>query len=813
MADLKNKRTLKKILFPALLVALVLLIVSTRETHAQGVPSSFLIDVAGWMVGKLFFYIGYIMAWVAGVFIGIEAWIVGAVLNMNTTVFDTAIVQTGFGISLAIANLGFVLGIIIIAIATILRRESYGIKQLLWKLVVAAILVNFGLVIIAPIFSFSNSLTQWFLNCIDPTAGGCGGNGNGLDSMNHFAESLAGAFNPQNGFISTFLPNNTNPNDIKGVEGAFAAAQTGGQLSLMLVPIFSLFFVAAYLTVVVITLGALIMMLLIRYVYIAVLAVLMPFAWLMWVFPKLSHHWSKWWSNFIKWTFFAPIVVFFLYLAIITAQAMSQQTGSLGFAVYTSNSNTAWAGIVSLFTSIFSPIIQNALNEFVLVGLSIGGIFAANSMGIAGADVAMKAVGAVKDSAVGYVGKQTKKGGRFAYRKADQGVSALSKRMGGTGAGITQRLQGSRIRPLAIAGRNIAAVQDNRALIEAAAKNVPNDKQQWMNNIQGSMSDELRMAYLQKGAEKGWVRRGMKVDGVDIGEFLDKNKAKFGSYGQAGEGGLEETLRFKAGLLQKDIDKENEKLAGENAALDAQRASVSEDGIKTKAGLSDADMEFYSTAKRADVDANFMEEDKKRWYDIEAKANKAKQELGLPEKEQNKYDDNKDKIEGNKGKIARLMLKDPETTGGAFFDDEKARARFLRENPSKEVPDSLKKENIDRERAFIIQTVAEKFSASNARALFDAIAKANNLPSFEAAVNNVKENQKDQFALVQSSLKQNKDLRLWMQNNAGKALFGGLKDLFNLPGLLKKRKRKDGTVEIVEETTEEEGEEAPKPTT
>ena len=64
------------------------------------------------------------------------------------------------------------LGIIVIALATILRIESYSIKKMLWKLVVMAILVNFGLVIIAPIFGFSNALTQYFLNCFNPWPGG-----------------------------------------------------------------------------------------------------------------------------------------------------------------------------------------------------------------------------------------------------------------------------------------------------------------------------------------------------------------------------------------------------------------------------------------------------------------------------------------------------------------------------------------------------------------------------------------------------------------------------------------------------------------
>ena len=67
-------------------------------------------------------------------------------------------------------NLGFILAIIIIAFATILRLESYAIKQTLWKLIVAALLVNFSLVICGGIISVSKLTTDSFYNHI--TAGG-----------------------------------------------------------------------------------------------------------------------------------------------------------------------------------------------------------------------------------------------------------------------------------------------------------------------------------------------------------------------------------------------------------------------------------------------------------------------------------------------------------------------------------------------------------------------------------------------------------------------------------------------------------------
>src|ERR1700722_12949582 len=169
--------------------------------------SSVMSNIGYYVIGKIAFGVAYLIAWIGGVAISIETWLVGAMLGINTGVFQSEIVQKGFGVTLSIANLGFVLGIIVIALATILHRETYGWKKILWKLVFAAILVNFSLVIAAPIFGLGNSFTQYFLNCVDPSGGGCTGQGAGVglvnsNSMNDFAKNLAGAFNPQVGLLA-----------------------------------------------------------------------------------------------------------------------------------------------------------------------------------------------------------------------------------------------------------------------------------------------------------------------------------------------------------------------------------------------------------------------------------------------------------------------------------------------------------------------------------------------------------------------------------------------------------------------------------
>ena len=809
----KNQR---KIIPVALAVAILLLAVSIHLVHAAppslapvNAGTSFSLfglgDIAYSVISEIAFGISYLIAWIAGVFIGIAAWLVGAILYLNTGIFQSAIVQQGFGATLAVANLGFILGIIVIAIATILRNQTYGIKQILWKLVVMAILVNFGLVIMAPIVGFANSMTQYFLNCIDPGAGCNASASNGLSTMNGFATKLAGAFNPQVGFLtanSSTLSSASAPN--LSWQGAFSVS--AADFGKMLVPLFSILFVAVESIIIIIVLLALVFMLLVRYLYIAILAILLPFAWLSWVFPSFKQHWSRWWNEFIRWTFFAPIVVFFLYLAIQTMGAMSQAGGtpSQMFDTYKSNSNVIWGSLASFFTSIFLPVIGNILNMIVMCGLSVAGLIVADKMSINGAGAAVKAVETVGNGVGNYARKQSAKFGRAAYRGA--GGERLTRAMQQGRIGTTLKkipvlgkpLGGLVRRGESAVGRGLAAISTNRAMVDEEVQKVPNTKEEFLNNMEGSMNDQERMAYFRRGTEKNWIKPGMQVDGQEVSDYLKKNKSTFHSYGEDGEGSTEEKARDKSGLTFSEGSLEAKQAASRNAELDKKRqADIGK--LQEKAGLSDEDMEFYTGTKAEEVE-KLPEADKNRYEELKKKVKKVESQGGLSDDEQKEYNENKEKVTKFDGKIKKLVATDPELVAGQFFDDEQARAQLEKEG--KKVPGTLEKESLDRVRATILQTFAEGFSPQNARGFIDAIAKANNMQYFESTVGDIKQKDPAQFQLIKSLLTTNKDLKRWMQSNSGKALFGNLRELFELPKLGKKGK--DGRV--IEDSEEEEEE-------
>lgn len=532
----------KKLAFalPIVFVGLVILLAVFAPTHAYGqaagVPGTssggggFLGDIAYFLIGKLCLGIAFIISWICGVFIGIEAYFVGFVLNLNSGVFESFIVKTGFSVSLSLANLGFVFGIIVIAIATILRNQTYGIKQILWKLVVMAILVNFGLVIMSTIFNFTDQFTNYFLNQISPATIDSSGKVVSTN-YNNFASDLAGAFNPQQNFL---------PQENKAASTTLA--NVGTDFGKLLVPILSLGFTVASLIVIIITLAVFAVMLLIRYVYIAVLAVLLPFAWMLWVFPKTKDNFDKWWSEFIRWTIFAPIVLFFLWLALNTAHGLS-----VGAPDFTSpgpdGKDSFWVFLV--------PIVKSLLNEIVLVGLMVGGMIAANSLGIKGAKEALGAMNNVGKAVGSYAARQGRKAGRAGYQKIGGEKITTAMQEGRLGGGLKRIAQkpfenvpgrrGKFLRAVAgvpggvlgsvesLTGRGLASVSTNQKMVEEAKKRVPENPEEIRKNLRGSMSKEEQFAHITKLVEKGELRE-KKEDGTDemingktVREFLNKN--------------------------------------------------------------------------------------------------------------------------------------------------------------------------------------------------------------------------------------------------------------------------------------------------
>lgn len=399
--------------------------------RAMGMPLPSLPSIGGILaeaVGSLMFYVGYFIASVLKMFISINAWAIGMLLQIQSAqkIVNLPVVSIGHNVMLSLTNLGFVAAIIFIAVATILRLQTYNVKKTLWKLIIAALLVNFSLVFAGAIMNLSDQMSNIFLKQFP-------GQGEGAD----FAEAITTAFSPQkylNPQADPVAREAVNTDPAKATEqfaGAFSVVDenqqnVAGGIGQLLAPIFGLVMTVVGLMAMGLVLSAFSLLLLIRYIALSILLVLMPMVWLFWIFPGLSGMWTSWWKNFFRWAFFAPIVLFFLWLVIQTGKAMVTDSNGAPFSGETMNFSSSdpsdlKRGISNALGQIFTPIIGTVLNGLVLVGLMVGGLFAANKLSITGAGAAVTAIkGAGKGAAKGAWGYTKNKATTTLGRPPDQ---------------------------------------------------------------------------------------------------------------------------------------------------------------------------------------------------------------------------------------------------------------------------------------------------------------------------------------------------------------------------------------------------------
>jgi hypothetical protein len=163
------------------------------------------------------------------------------------------------------------------ALATILRYESYDFRNLLRRLVIMAILVNFSLIIATTLADFSDTLINLF------------GPKNGLLE---YAKLINNGFLGGNSLESWF-----------GVTSGILGA-TGEVISRVI-----------GLVIVTIALVAISLMMFVRIVGLWFLIMISPVAYALNVIPATQRYASSWWGHFIKYLIWGPVAMFFFSIA------------------------------------------------------------------------------------------------------------------------------------------------------------------------------------------------------------------------------------------------------------------------------------------------------------------------------------------------------------------------------------------------------------------------------------------------------------------------------------------------------------------
>jgi hypothetical protein len=221
--------------------------------------------------------------------------------------FGTApAVVTGWVIVRDLGNMLFIVFLLIISFGTILRIEQYRYNQLLGRLLLMAVLINFSKVITLFFIDGAQVVMLTFVSAFRDAAVG------NLTTAFGLSDSL------------TFLSNNRSVADVSSV-------------SVLVTVLLAL---AVYIIAFIVTLVILVV-LIIRVFALWILIILSPMAYALRAFPNTRNQSTRWWSEFGKHVTTGPVIAFFLWLA-LTIMASGSLTQ--GFDIDTVNTNSVVPG-------------------------------------------------------------------------------------------------------------------------------------------------------------------------------------------------------------------------------------------------------------------------------------------------------------------------------------------------------------------------------------------------------------------------------------------------------------------------------------
>ena len=333
-----------------------LILIAAISFNFLFLPSTAHASIIDWISGETLLFISSTISAILGGFFGVVLWLEAQIIDyvLNPTNFsftNSPVVALGWSITRDLANMFFILILLIIAFATVLKIQSYAIKQLWWKVLVAALLINFSLVIAGFVIDFTQVLTAFFLNQI--TGGG---------SFGTVTTRLASGMQILNFY---------NPARSTGIIGGIM--QFGGSA---IASVIGIILTLVGLVITVFVFGALVVFLIVRILHIWFLLIIAPIVWMLWILPVTRSYFSRWWDKFIQWAFFAPIYVFFIYLSLSIFDA----TGKFKAGVFQANSGSAWNTAAPGLTQIGMP---SAIFQWILViAMMFGSLIVAQKFGV-----------------------------------------------------------------------------------------------------------------------------------------------------------------------------------------------------------------------------------------------------------------------------------------------------------------------------------------------------------------------------------------------------------------------------------------------
>ena len=380
------------------------------EGYAQG--AGVRLDAVGRTFAKL-------MGWLINLFVQLGAFLinivgsfVGALLGAGQFITNE-LVRIGWPFVQGIANLGFIIALLAIAALTTLRIDiGGGVRRLLPRLLIAALFINFSLVIGGVLIDLSRVLMVIITSVV------------GAGTIQNIGAGM---------LRSSDLINTIYQVSTQGEWTSLDYHLTVENWSHVMSVFQSAIFVWSLLgALVVIGVG-----LFMRYVMLILLLIVSPLAYLAIAMPGFSQLGMQWWTYFLRYVIYGPVALFILVLVVATNRGLA----SVDFPANT-------PGI---------DLLQSALQVAITIAFTIAAATFGKRLGIVGAG-----------AAVGFVGGQYKRAGRAAYRGAagttKAGAKFVAQRPTLLGGAIGGALGGPAGAALGAAIGRIGGVQTRKAI-------------------------------------------------------------------------------------------------------------------------------------------------------------------------------------------------------------------------------------------------------------------------------------------------------------------------------------------------------------
>jgi len=412
--------------------------------------------LADWIVNKAFRFVAKLILGLVGFLTTLSTNFFTAMLKIGLDRDSQQIGQIGWEVSRNFANLLFILFMIVVAFATILRLERYGAKQLLPKIIIIALLINFSFVICSVIIDFSNLTASIFINNANNESGPKGVGAQLVENMKlatTLTPSLCGDYETQKDECNELNePKRQQCKDAldeqkKVCEAAVKTAQQNTSKNDELVNLLMTTIVGAIvLLIAAFVFFAAGILLLIRIIAIWFLVILSPIVFILYIMPGLRPYWEKWWRSFINWCIFAPIFAFFMWIAVRVSKSLALvRVANVDVALQTGDPN--------MITGFFSNG-ATILYYFLIIGLLIGGMIAAKQLGIYGASTALAIGKKWGRGATDWTKRTATRPAKYTATQAGGAITAgIGKAFGRFGFGRRLEAKGYQIRMKAVQER------------------------------------------------------------------------------------------------------------------------------------------------------------------------------------------------------------------------------------------------------------------------------------------------------------------------------------------------------------------------